>query len=227
MINKEQISDFKGACKENEIIASIVKQYLFEEIDTPILDVGAGFGDIAKKVFFDRQVILLDVIDFKSHPESLLHRRIVSDFLSIDKKILGEIGCLCFFHSIQFLDKDVTAFKEKIKEINPKQIIVAFNKNDGEMGSLVDFFKEEIIDSNPEIFNPNLFPIHYKEKKSFDFDVDCVGNDFFDLTRKVCYLMDCQPNEIDFQKIFCFIRKKLSRPVLNINQTFLFLENEQ
>ena len=80
MITAEQITQFKSASDENTIIAHILRHEFLSNLKEPILDVGAGVGDIASSAFNDKEAILLDILEFEDYQSNELHKRVKKRF---------------------------------------------------------------------------------------------------------------------------------------------------
>ena len=83
-VKKNEVSDFKNKwCDENQIISGIIKNGIAGYFNEPILDVGAGLGDIVFNSLNHKKVICIDVnkISEEDFPISKYHERKHIDFL--------------------------------------------------------------------------------------------------------------------------------------------------
>lgn len=88
-IGKKDVFDFKeNYCNENETIVEIIKSDLKQYFKSPILDVGAGIGDIAFKALADTKVVMIDVNNISRHdyPCRPQHQRKKCDFYDFASK---------------------------------------------------------------------------------------------------------------------------------------------
>jgi hypothetical protein len=82
-VTKTEVNDFKNKwCNENLIISGIIKNELADYFIEPVLDVGAGLGDIAYNALPVKEVICIDIneISEEDFPLAPKHKRIKIDF---------------------------------------------------------------------------------------------------------------------------------------------------
>ena len=204
-------------CDENKIISDILSTKINKYLSDPILDVGAGLGDIAYNSFFDKEAVLLDInkATKKDYPLSENHTRITSDFF--DYKPNQSFNTLLISHSLQFIDEELEKLDSKIEEFRAKYIVIVINNNDGIMGEILSWIKQNTDTSNPEV-EINKFPINYKLEKSINFSAKLVCPTFQELAKQISYLM-----VVDYKSVksglVLFLKERLKEPSFTINQS--------
>lgn len=224
-VSKLDVKNFKVKwCDENRIIADILKTKLNANLKAPILDIGAGLGDMAYNSFFDKKAFLLDINEAtdKDYPLSNNHTRITSDFF--DYKPTQKFNTLLISHSLQFIDEDLERLNSKIEEFKATYIILVINNNDGFMGEILNWVKQSTDSPNPEE-EIKGFPISYSLEKNVNFSAKLVCPTFHELARQISYLM-----VIDYKSVksdlVSFLNTKLKEPSFTINQSIkVFIRN--
>jgi hypothetical protein len=218
MIAPTQVVSFKAICKENAQIADLIAREFLNDIEAPVLDVGAGAGDIASTALAAFDVTLLDLGDFSHFPvASPRHRRVFGDFFHLPIEQLSSHRTLLLTHVLQFLDADLEILNSRIRAINPTAVLIVLNTNDAFMGELVDWFAHRFPTSNPEVDHKGFLPwMKIKKEIQFEAIVPCAS--FGELARQVSYLMDYAPTEEELSSIKDFLKKYLSTPSLVIRQ---------
>jgi len=98
----EAILAFKTTyCNENVLIGQIIKGTK-NELVAPILDVGAGLGDIAYFAYPDLRAILLDIRPIAG-PISPMHTPVLCDFFDHAQETGANLGTLVLSHVLQYL----------------------------------------------------------------------------------------------------------------------------
>ena len=216
MITSKQVSDFKESfCNENKIIPKLLKDNFGLLVEDPILDVGSGLGDISSFAFENKEVIHLDVEDYSNYETPQKHTRVVKDFFEYKSK--NQIDTLLLSHVLQFIDGDIERLGEKIKEINPKHIIVVRNMNDDFMGKLMGWFDEQNIQSNPEKIITD-FPVDYVGIKKVPFVAELKCPNYEVLSEQVSYLWDVKLEGKQKAALKDFLKSNLPQPSFQINQ---------
>src|SRR5665213_1595682 len=161
-IENGDVFDFKEKyCNENSIIIDIIQQEINDLIISPVLDVGAGTGDIAFHALQNFNTTLIDInppssLDFECR---INHQRITSDFFSYNSE--NPIGTLLISHVLQFIDDDLNKLYGKIKELSPQRIVSVVNANNDFMGELISWIDNHFLYNNPERYIEG-FPADYK-----------------------------------------------------------------
>ncbi len=226
-VSKLEVKNFKVKwCDENRIIADILKTKLYENLKAPILDIGAGLGDIAYDSFSQKSAVLLDInkVTDRDFPLSDIHSRVSTDFF--DYKPSQKFNTLLISHSLQFIDESLEKLDSKIEEFKAKYIVLVINNNDGFMGEILNWVKQNTDSSNPEE-EIKGFPINYSLEKEVSFSAKLTCPSFQELAKQISYLM-----VIDYRvvksKLVSFLKTKLEEPSFTINQSIkVFLRNEE
>lgn len=226
-VTKLEVRNFKVKwCNENKIITEILKSKLNETIEAPILDIGAGLGDIAYTAFPQKEAVLLDInkITDKDFPISVKHSRVYSNFFNYIPK--QDFNTLLISHSLQFIDDDLEKLNFKIEEFKAKYIVVVINNNDGIMGEILSWINQKTDSSNPEVEIIG-FPANYKLEKNVFFSANLICPTFQELAKQISYLM-----VIDYMSVksdlVSFLKTKLEIPSFAINQSIkVYLRYEE
>jgi hypothetical protein len=204
-------------CDENETIVFLLKNVLKPYLKSPILDVGAGIGDIAFKALAGEQVIMIDVNNSSQHdyPCRPEHSREKCDFFefSFNKKI----NTVLISHTLQFIDDDVEKLNGKILELNPENVIVVLNSNNDFMGKLIKWSEENFERPNPEKRIPS-FPRGYHLIKSEPFTATLKCSNYSSLAKQVSYLMLIEMGNIE-NLLVDFLKNHLVKPEFTFNQS--------
>lgn len=219
-ITKREVFSFKEKyCNENELVVDLIKNSLESFFIEPIIDVGAGIGDISYQALYQKRVTLLDLntVSDQEHPCSQSHERVSGDFF--DFVATDQIGTLFISHALQFLDEDIQKLTTKIQELNPQVIILILNRNDDFMGGLITWTEEQFEYSNPEVIIDD-FPSDYQLIKEVPFQSLLTCPDYKILAEQVSYLMliDLMNSDKD-EALQHFLKTKLIAPEFTINQT--------
>lgn len=214
MITAEQVAAFKTRyCDENERIAELLRTRFAHRLADPLVDVGAGLGDISRVAFPDREVVLVDVLDYSAAPAAPNHRRVISDFFDLE----ATVGTLLLCHVLQFLDNDPARLAAKVIELAPAYVVTVTNDNDGVMGEIVAWALANLERANPEVRIPG-FPLGYSVIDEAPFSATLACPDFATLTEQVSYLLDVDRFSSPGIDLDAFLRDHLERPVVAIHQ---------
>lgn len=217
-VSKIAVSEFKGHyCDENQIIPCLLLDHFDKDLIAPILDVGAGMGDIAYNALAGKEAILLEVNPsaIGDYPLRAEHRYVVGDFF--EHVPVKPLGTLLISHTLQFIDDDRQRLDEKIAQLAPRSIVLVLNSNDGIMGDLVAWSHANYPKSNPEKHLSD-FPQGYKLVKSIPFRAQVTCPDYATLARQVAYLTLVDLGEKE-ALLISFLRARLSSPSFALNQT--------
>lgn len=217
-VSKIEVFDFKeNWCNENKIIAKLIREKANKYFVEPILDVGAGLGDIAYNAFPEKEAICIDVnkITEGEFPLSENHKRKQIDFF--DYKPSKQIKTVFISHTLQFIDEDTEKLNEKIKEINPDFVIMVLNDNTDFMGEIIDWTESNFENANPEI-KISGFPKGYSLKKRIPFKAKLHCPDFDKLAKQIGYLMVVDLNETA-EQLKEFLKSKLRKAEFSFKQS--------
>jgi len=227
-VSKRDVVNFKKKwCNENEIISKIITDKLRKYFISPVLDVGAGIGDIAYNALYDMKVICIDInkVSLSDHALSPKHKRLQKNFF--DYAPAKKINTLFISHSLQFIDDDIVKLNLQINKLNPQNIVLVLNKNDDFMGELVNLFLQNHNDANPEIKLAN-FPNNYKLIDSVSFKATLSCSSFESLAKQISYLMLTDLSENTEKNLIRFLKKHLIKPEFIFNQVIeIHTQNEK
>lgn len=216
-VSQLEVYDFKYKwCNENKIISNLVKNEINNLFIEPILDIGAGLGDIVYNALQDKEVICIDLNSISyNFPLSNNHQRLKVDFFDFipNKKI----NTFFISHTLQFLDDRLDDLNDRIDSLSPQNIIIVINKNDDFLGDLVLWITNSFRKSNPEVEIPD-FPKGYANSKNVDFSAVLRCETFEQLATQVSYLMLIEPDDIEKIDLINFLKSRLDKSEIIINQ---------
>ena len=203
---------------ENELVADIIRERLYDKFEELIVDVGAGMGDITSRALAAKRVVQLDILDYGESAVSELHSRVIADFFDYAPTNGQQIGTLFLSHVLQFLDQDVDRLNEKIRTLGPGRVITVTNLNDEFMAEVITWVSSSLQNANPEI-DLEGFPKGYELEDEIQFKghVRCASFDV--LGKQVSYLVDSQPSPQETAALQSFLQANLVSPEFPINQT--------
>jgi|GEM_PF-1950717 len=216
-VSRLAVFDFKkNWCNENEKIPQLLKEKAGKYLVAPILDCGAGLGDIAYKAFPEKEAILIDVnpIEDKETPTSPLHKNVIKSIFDFYPE--KQIKTLLISHTLQFIDSDIDLLNRQIQFLNPATIIHVSNENNDIMGDILKWTKENYANSNPEE-RISGFPSGYDRIEEIKFKADVKCNTFTQLAKQISYLMMIDLSETGDQ-LEKFLKTKLKKPEFKFNQ---------
>jgi SAM-dependent methyltransferase len=217
-VRSKDVFEFKESyCDENSIISNLLGGTLKTYLKPPILDVGAGTGDIAYRALQDQKTILIDVNAIADHdyPCRPMHTRKQVDFFDFENT--SEVNTILISHTLQFIDSDIDLLNQKIRSLNPEKIVLILNSNDDFLGELVDWTLSNFKNANPEV-RLEGFPEGYRMTKSQPFTATLKCPDFETLARQVAYLMLIAADD-KADLLAGFLRERLATPSFIIHQT--------
>jgi len=219
-MRSEALKDFKSLyCDENRLIADALSTELRPYIHAPVLDVGAGLGDIAAIAFPDMPAVLLDQQEFLPS-RILVHQRVVGDFFDYVPQSSLTPQTILLSHVLQYLDSDLEALRTKIHQLSPATVITVLNDNDGHFGAIMNWALTAIESANPEVDVPFLDSAQYVAAKSIPIRAtlrcptfDVMAYHFVDV------LLDAPVNNVSIMATRAKLESLLTDPVIIINQT--------
>lgn len=224
MITAQQVNDFKEVyCDENTIIPKLLKDNFSEMVEYPILDVGSGLGEISSYAFAGKNVHHLDIEDFSFHQIDPLHTREIGDFFSFSPN--KKYNTILISHTLQFIDDNITILNNRIKELDPRIVVIVRNTNNDFMGEIINFFDSNNISSNPERII-NEFPSGYSEHKKISFVATLKCPSFEVLVEQISYLWDMKVEGEIFEKFIHFLKENLNEPSFKINQEIVMYKKD-
>jgi hypothetical protein len=125
----DALAAFKRDSRENDTIASLLREHLNDALVAPVLDVGAGSGELAGRAFPDRTAFLLDLDDYPA-PANPIRHRIQGDFLDVDLSAI-QSRTILFCHSLNFLSRDTDHLIRRLRQSGAQTTIVVSNENAG------------------------------------------------------------------------------------------------
>jgi len=220
-ITYKEVHDFKANyCNENDVVIGLLKG-LKDYFPPPILDVGAGMGDISYNAFYDKHTILLDINEptTADNSQSPHHQRLICDFFGYDNQHNVYTVFIC--HSLQFIDGDLPRLDAKLRSLDPERINLVLNDNDGFMGEILFWTQTRFDDCNPEQQIKD-FPKGYELERKVPFTAMLRCPDFKTLARQISYLMLIELGQKEAD-LLSMLESHLLLPEFTINQTlYLF-----
>ena len=218
-LSETSLLGFKNNTSENDVVIEIIRDQLLEFLDDAILDIGAGIGDIAYQAFPDKAATLIDRLDFSQHLLASRHKRVKADFFDVVPRHENFSGTVIFSHVLQYLDDRYQDLVLATNKLNPNTILTVTNDNDAFMGVFVKWVLNNIPSSNPEVQLID-FPAccGYREVEKVDFTVSVAEENFRELAKWACYLIDVSSAHYS-KEIQGFLRQNLGRPAFEISQS--------
>jgi hypothetical protein len=187
----EALAAFKRDSHENAVIARLLHEHFHDALVAPVLDVGAGSGELAALAFPDRLAILLDLDEYDP-PTNPLDHRIRGDFLDLDLSPIRP-RTIVFCHSLNILACDPDRLNKQLRESGAQSAIVVSNENAGALKQVTDKLAAAGMPGAPTFHVP--VPRANLEKK-IPFSVLIKSADFPVLSRHfVRILLDCDTSD--------------------------------
>jgi hypothetical protein len=147
---KDALASFKRDCDEINVIAKLLCEQFSSDLAEPLLDVGAGSGELVSLAFPDLAAVLIDIDDYGT-PANPKHKRIIGDFLHADLSTV-QPRTILFCHSATYVGIDAKKFSKKLVDSGAEIALVVSNENGGVLGEIVDLLQNMPIDFS--------FPFH-------------------------------------------------------------------
>jgi len=225
---RNSLRDFKTIyCDENRIIVDLLRDNLRDRFIAPILDVGAGLGDIAEEGFPEFEAVLLDVNEIPPG-RSQLHRRVTGDFFSFEPAPYDRPHTLLLCHVLQYLDDDIPRLRSKISSLDPSLIIEVSNDNNDKFGEVMLWSIDEIKGANPELHCEFADPARYSLTETYPFAATIECPSFPTMARHFTeMLIDAPVTTEALSKVEQKLRAILQEPKILVNQTMNIYEKQR
>jgi hypothetical protein len=212
------LAAFKRDCNENRLIARLLRDRLNEYLLEPVLDVGAGSGELASLAFPDRASVLLDVDRYKPSA-NVRHARITGDFARTDLAGLHPKSIL-FCHSMNALAHDVGGFSRRLVSSGAKAAIIVSNEETGILKQMTDWLSTMLSDVNTPFHIP-LAHVRLEKKQIFSARISCA--DFHTMTGHfVRVLLDIPVTPSLVNAVEQKLKSLLSRPCVDITEAIYY-----
>lgn len=213
----------KSLCDENKLIADALRSQCQRWLQAPILDVGAGLGDIAASAFPEKSAVLLDLNQIEIR--SSHHMAVRGDFFDYVADQSRRPRTVLFCHVLQYIDDDWGRLRSKISGLDPENVIAVTNDNDEEFGALVSWALSHVPGINPEQSVVQLDSKQYKLAQTIPIKATIRCPDFATLANHlVVGLLDAAPTPATVGAIVVQLEKLLRVPTLTINETIYCYE---
>jgi hypothetical protein len=168
---KDVLASFKRDCNEINVIAKLLREQFSSQLAEPLLDVGAGSGELASLAFPDLAATLIDIDDYGT-PANPKHKRLIGDFLHADLAAI-QPRTILFCHSANYVGMNAKRFAKKLVDSSANIALVVSNENAGVLGEIVDRLQNMPIEFS--------FPFHelmpegkLERKVSFSAKLTCT-----------------------------------------------------
>jgi hypothetical protein len=170
---KELLATFKRDCDELDIIAKLMRNLFRPSLKEPLLDVGAGSGELAARAFPDLRSFLIDK-DKKQikQPRSPNHRRIYGDFLHTNLTSMN-LRTILFCHSAQYFAKRQNQLARKLVESRANFALVVSNERSGILAEIFELLASDGIAFPFLPFHEGLPLAKLVKKVPFSASVQC------------------------------------------------------
>lgn len=228
-IEKYELNFIKNLSDEELKIANTLKTFS-EIINFPLLDVWSWSWKISSIAFKKHEVIHLDRLNYsdKDFELPIKHTRIIGDFLKF-KNGSKNIKSILFCHSLQYLDDyGIENIIKKIKEIDPKHVILVINKNNWILGKILKFFKEKKRSENWEKYFSEFPWSNFLLEKTNDISWKFYGKDISD----ICFiigrlLLDTILSNSQKIKMIDFLEKNWVKKEIVVDQNIFLYKNKK
>jgi hypothetical protein len=177
------LAAFKRDSSENGIIADVLREHLNDIIIEPVLDVGAGSGELAALAFPGRTAFLLDLDDYPPSTNPL-HHRVKGDFMEIDLSSIKS-STIIFCHSLNFMALNKQHLSQRLRQSGAQTAIVVSNENIGALNEIADRLTAAGMSCNP--FHVLLPAAKLQKRIPFSIDVKCA--DFYTLSQHFVHIL--------------------------------------
>lgn len=162
---KQALAAFRRDCNEMVLIASLLREKFKDALLAPILDVGAGSGELAALAFPDLPATLIDREPYEQ-PINPKHIRETRDFAGLDLAKLNP-GTIMFCHSAYyFLHGDPESAGARLLDSGAKAVLVVSNEPEGALRYVADCLRSSGVSfQNP--FHVELPRWSLKSKEPF------------------------------------------------------------
>ncbi len=194
---------FKSITKENNFLASILKQHFSLSKDDLVLDVGGREGDITYAIQDSSRVHIVDpdpTLSIIPEPAKFFPTKIQNTDLGDTKYKLIICSHVLGYLGLQKVQVEVV--QKLINQLDAGGTLVLFyNTNFGYMGELLAFSKREVKKGHYDYFDESIL-IEYKQNKSFqtkqlDVSFNLLYPSFEDLARCCWFLFGAIDEDIE------------------------------
>lgn len=217
-ITKDDVSSFKTEyCDENALIAHTLATSFAEFLIEPIYDIGSGMGDITASSFPQREVVHVDILNYKPIlPPS--HSNVIGDFFTFNAPT--RIGSMLLCHVLQFLDEDVEALHSRIARLSTERLVIVQNNNDGFMKEVVEWMQDRYPSCNPEVAISG-FNDYQRYRMILEEPVSATVTcpDYQTLAAQIHYLVDFEVSTHSITALAKWLESALPSPSFVIHQT--------
>jgi hypothetical protein len=216
----EMLAEFKRDCNEDELIIDLMRSKFKRFLVEPILDVGAGSGEIAEAAFPHCRALLLDVEAYPP-PPNRRHRREIGDFLTFDPSSMRPTTILLCHVTYYFSRQQLMT---RLSELKPEFVIIVANEETPCLVHMRRWASSNVIDSPSkgttrpwfhllDLSTRRAFVLH--ERTSFIAELRC--KDFRRLaTRFVSVLLGLEPTTANIAAAENALRSLLPIPATKI-----------
>jgi hypothetical protein len=208
---REALAAFRRDCNETERITELLRGQFRDELVPPLLDVGAGSGEVAFRAFPQLKAFLLDR-EAGDLPVSTNHERRVGDFAKAD---FGDMKpkTLIFSHSAYYFANDASAFGKTLARSGAERALVVSNEKDGLLKDAADFVQSLGVSfSNP--FHTPLPGATLLRKLPFTGELDC--KDFHVMAKHIVRTMLDLENCPLVSKVEDWLQSRMKDPKADI-----------
>jgi hypothetical protein len=181
---REALAAFRRDCDETKRIVELLRGQFRDELVPPLLDVGAGSGEVAFRAFPESKAFLLDREAYEL-PVNPNHERRVGDFAKADFAKMKP-KTLIFSHSAYYFANDASMFGKTLARSGAERALVVSNEKEGLLKDAADFVQSLGVSfSNP--FHTPLPGAALQRKLTFTAELDC--EDFYVMAKHIVRTM--------------------------------------
>ncbi len=225
-MNKEyekRYKKFKETIREEAKIISLIKENIYIDKNSKILDIGGNNGKISHGIQSKTENIT--IVDIKEIRINSKAKFIKNEWEKVNLKEKFDI--ILASHVLGYLGHEKSldySFNKMLDYLKPEgKLILCYNANTGFMKELINFAKEKLPSPKYDYFDKNL--AKNLNKKERIFETVLKADNFEDLAELTHIFSLCPDEKFNKEKnkIENFLRKKLEKPEFSIEQKIMII----
>ncbi|HYI63605.1 MAG TPA: methyltransferase domain-containing protein [Allosphingosinicella sp.] len=149
-VSAEGVAAYKAMSDENRRVSEILVSNFADMVSGPIVDVGCGLGDIAAGAWADRDVLLIDILDYPDNRDADRHKRLQADFFDEEWSRDRSFATILLAHVLQYVDSPLDKLHARLTDLHPQTLITVTEVYDRQFSEIVEWAAHELVSINPE-----------------------------------------------------------------------------